>query len=294
MPHILRSGDLEIHVDEPSEGYNFSRFDWTGKITRLRFRNTPLCTTELKGTNFSSRYGMGLYNEFGIDRALGYDDAEPGEWFLKIGVGALKRKPEPYLFSNSYQIEPARFETEHMTSGIVFHCVSDNINGYSYKLRKEILLEDQSLVLNYYLKNIGEKDIVTDEYTHNFMAVNQDPIGEAYVLKFPFELKPGASGEVVDPEKKVEMVDDRIRFLGTPVDQFFFSHLNGQEAVPANWQLEHRESNIRVQETGSFHSGKVNLWGWQHVVSPELFHRFTLNPGESTQWSRTYHIEALP
>ena len=41
--------------------------------------------------------------------------------------------------------------------------------------------------VKYYLENTGEKDIITDEYTHNFIAINKDLIGTNYLIKFPFQ-----------------------------------------------------------------------------------------------------------
>jgi hypothetical protein len=36
--------------------------------------------------------GKGFYNEFGMDTALGFEEAAIGGWFHKIGVGLLKKK----------------------------------------------------------------------------------------------------------------------------------------------------------------------------------------------------------
>ena len=42
MPHILKNKDIEIDIDLPEEGYRFSRFDQTGKITEIKFKNIYL------------------------------------------------------------------------------------------------------------------------------------------------------------------------------------------------------------------------------------------------------------
>ena len=36
MAHILKNENLELHIDTPFENYNFSRFDWTGKIIKVK------------------------------------------------------------------------------------------------------------------------------------------------------------------------------------------------------------------------------------------------------------------
>ncbi|NNK29987.1 MAG: hypothetical protein HKP04_03940, partial [Flavobacteriaceae bacterium] len=63
--------------------------------------------------------------------------------------------------------------------------------------------------------------------------------------------------------------------------------------VPANWELIHIKSKTGIRETGSFTTQKVNLWGWQHVVSPELFHAVSVEPGKSESWTRTYDFFTL-
>ena len=62
MTHIIKNNTLEIAVDLPLENYEGSRFDWSGKISSVRFENLPLTTiedTESKDVDF---LGKGLYN----------------------------------------------------------------------------------------------------------------------------------------------------------------------------------------------------------------------------------------
>ena len=46
MTHIIKNNTLEIAVDLPLENYEGSRFDWSGKISSVRFENLPLTTIE--------------------------------------------------------------------------------------------------------------------------------------------------------------------------------------------------------------------------------------------------------
>jgi len=55
MTHILKSNNLEAAIDLPSENYKGSRFDWSGKISSVKFKSLPLTTiedTESKDVNF--------------------------------------------------------------------------------------------------------------------------------------------------------------------------------------------------------------------------------------------------
>ena len=85
-----------LYLPDAEQGYyRATRFDWSGQVANL----------EYKGHNFFGqwfdRYDpklhdaiLGPVEEFLTDgKGLGYDEVKPGESFVKIGVGAI-RKPE--------------------------------------------------------------------------------------------------------------------------------------------------------------------------------------------------------
>ena len=290
MSHILKNKNLEIEIDLPAENYNFSRFDWTGNIVSVKYNNIQLASTESATYENEMQIGKGFYNEFGIDTALGFNEAAIGGWFHKIGVGLLKKDNEEYVFNRNYEIKPADFEIKYTSNTILIICKSKFNNGYSYVLKKEIKLEKHGFTINYDLENTGEKEIITDEYVHNFLAINKELIGRNYVLKFPFKLMPDFFLETVNPEQKVTIGQTDVTFNDSPKEQFFFSNLNGSKNVKPQWELKNLESKISISETGSFNTNKVNLWGWKHVISPELFIDVSIKPGQNENWTRTYKI----
>ena len=278
MTQILKNENLEIHID------------LTGKIVEVKFQNIHLSSVERTDCKNENSFGKGFYNEFGIDTALGFDDTDIGGWFHKIGVGLLKKDDSQYLFTKNYHIKPAEFEIITESNKILILCKSKSVNGYSYLLKKEIELHKNTFTIKYYLHNTGEKDIITDEYIHNFTAINKDLIGTNYLLKFPFQLKPELFKETVNPERKVDIGQNEINFNSSTNEQFFFSNISGNENVNAEWELINLKSNIGISETGSFQTNKVNLWGWKHVISPELFFNIFIKPDQSVEWTRTYNV----
>ena len=288
MSYVLKNSNLEVLIDAPLENYRNPRFDWTGKIVSIKFKKIPVTTIENKTVDNDLFYGKGLYNEFGIDSALGFNEAKTGDWFHKIGIGLLKKDHNQYKFDNQYKIKPATFRVSKKSNVILIRCTSDQINGYSYVLTKQIELLDCKLKINYSLLNTGEKKIVTDEYTHNFIAMNDASAATNNLLKFPFQLKPLLFEENVNPENKVVLGVDHIAFKSTPKEQFYFSNLSGSESIEASWELINHKTCIGLKETGNFKTNKINLWGWEHVISPELFVRIDIAPQETQEWSRTY------
>ena len=290
MPHILTNKQLALHLDLPGEIYRAARFDWTGLITQVSWNNIQLTGLERDDAAQEDAFGKGLYNEFGIDTALGFEEAETGGWFHKIGVGLLRKTDPQYLFSHRYEIRPATFEVVPGAAKLVIRCLSEEHNGYAYVLTKEIELQDSHFTISYRLENRGEKVIHTSEYVHNFMAINQEAIGPNYALKFPFPINPEQLGETVNPDRAVELSQNEIRLKHAPTEPFFFSKLGGPAPVEAAWKLLNHSTQIGIRETGSFPCKQVNLWGCGHVISPELFVELRVMPGESTIWSRTYHV----
>lgn len=295
MPHILRNNNLEIQIDLPHENYNFSRFDYTGKIVKLKFHNIDICGVERIDPDNSKTIGKGLYNEFGIDAAIGFNEASKGNWFHKIGVGLLKKEGENeiYEFLKAYKIKPCRFEVEKTANKLLITCFSETINGYSYILKKYIELFENSFKIQYDLLNTGSKVIETSEYNHNFLAFNNEFINSDYILTFPFKLKPELFEENLNPEQKVTFNNTKINFTKIPCEPFFFSNLSGNKLVNASWELINLKNNIGIREIGSFKTNKINLWGCTHVISPELFYQIYAPPKENINWSRTYEVYNL-
>jgi len=290
MAHILKSNSLKVAIDLPLENYKGSRFDWSGKISSIRFKDLPLTTIEDTGSKDVNFLGKGLYNEFGITNPLGYNETPKGGWFHKIGVGLLKKEHKQYLFHRKHVIRPAHFDITYEDRKIIIICKSELINGYSYILKKEITVSENSITINYSLHNTGEKKIITDEYVHNFMAINNALIGEDYTLNFPFPINSSLFDETVNSENKVEIGLDNVTFNKTPEKQFFFSNLTGGKELQAEWILTNLKANVGIKEFGSFKTDKINLWGWKHVISPELFFKISIDPKKTVEWSRKFDV----
>jgi hypothetical protein len=294
MPHILKNKDLEIHIDKPLENYKSSRFDWTGKITKVTFQGISLSTIENKNSKNEEHLGKGFYNEFGFEKPIGFEETALGGWFHKIGIGLIKKENSTYVKNSSYKLKPAVFKIISETNNsIIIRCISVAISGYSYVLTKEIKVTDNGFKVDYKLENTGVKEIITDEYIHNFIGIDNDFIGPNYDLKFPFQIKPTLFEETVNPEQKIAIGKNDIRFIETPEIPFFFSNLSGNEKIDASWELTNLKSKISVKETGNFKTNKVNIWGWKHVVSPELYFNIAMKPGKSSEWSRNYELTKI-
>ncbi len=286
----LGNETIELKICEPGEGYRNARFDWTGKLVEVKYKDMALAGAEGREKDTAHLLGRGFFNEFGMEDALGFRETPMGEWFHKIGVGLLKKDKSTYEFGGQYDIRPAHFETKQHARSVSINCTSENTQGYAYTLDKTYTLLKDGFNIEYHLHNLGVKPIITEEYVHNFLNPGPSGVGSHCRLTFPFNLKPERFEEVVDPECIMVTGEQEIGFSAPPKQVFFFSHLNGKERVPAGWLLSLGEQNLFISEEGDFQCEKVNLWGNKHVISPEIFHQIHIEPGKATQWNRRYTI----
>jgi len=289
---VIKSEQISVEIGNPGE-YNGSRFDWTGFIHQVTLisGNHTFCAPESlvigEGTG-----GVGLCNEFGIHIPIGYEDAQVGDTFPKIGVGLLTRTDhDPYNFFKSYPILPFPIQVEQGSDYVRYVSESIPCNGYAYKLEKEVLVQGATLTINYALHNVGTKPIITNEYVHNFLSIDEQPIGPDYVLQFPEHVVPLQEMSEYT-EQTLLFKDQEIRW-NKSVDAMFYCRVPGfGEDVPYYWEITHKQTGAGLRERGSATATFIALWGIAHVLSPEVFIDIHVNPGETQRWNRSYDFFA--
>jgi hypothetical protein len=135
------------------------------------------------------------------------------------------------------------------------------------------------------LENTGTKPVHTDEYSHNFVCVDDWSIGPDYELRFsqsiPKESKPDEGIRTVS--------DSSVSWGRIPSDAFYWRPF-GRKEPGLQWELLHKPSGVGMRESVDFPVQKIALWGREHVVSPEVFYEIQLAPGERTRWKRTFEF----
>ncbi|MDF2987161.1 MAG: hypothetical protein K0R50_2671 [Eubacterium sp.] len=282
----LKNERLEVQISQPGMFYTGSRFDWAGFVTRVTLDcKHTFCVPESLVPGMGSG-GQGFCGEFGIDEPVGYEDAAPGNYFPKIGVGLLKKPDsEPYNFYREYSVTPLDFSVIATAENVKFHTKAANNNGYSYEYVKEIGLDGNFLTIRYMLKNTSSEKIVTNEYCHNFIGIDNEIITEDYKLKLPNEI----NAEKVVGDLNIK--DNTITWPGTGVKREFYciaaEYVNAPEF---SWELYNTNAGVGVREIDDFKAVKFALWGSSHVVSPETFIKLELDPGQPKVWSRKYEF----
>jgi hypothetical protein len=288
----LENETIRLDIQEPGEGYVGSRFDWTGKVTQVTFRGRrTFCTEETTDPEALHRGGRGLFNEFGIDEPVGYEDCAVGDVFLKPGVGRLTRVSDgPYDFLFPYPVDPGvtRWELDERSVSFEFHCAIPQ--GQAVTLRKRIALVGSGFSIDYALTNRGATPLRTNEYVHSFLAIDREPPGPAYRLTCSFPLTADGFSESVNPAEVVALRGDHALWTRVPDSPFFFGGLRPPPGEGASWQLEHGRRGLALRESVAFAPLRFNLWGTGHVVSPELVRRIEIAPGGTDRWSRAFRV----
>lgn len=288
----LKNAQIRLVIGEAGKEYTGSRFDWCGQILEIHYRDgIQLCGRERKGPpQASDHLGIGLHNELGTEGALAFDACPSGEYFLKIGLGLMKKDYQgPFDYYRSHSMNPLQVKVEEGQDIIRFSQKSPLLHGFAYSYQKSIRLTDEGFQIDYSLENIGMKPIETSEYVHNFLSFNGKPTGPAYQLNLPMEPDCSTCFRIQHPGNCLDIQGHAFTWSDTPDEDFYFGGLNAA-SPPDRWELLHKELGISLEERCLFPVSRMKLWGNAHVISPELFKSIHLGPGEREQWSRRYRI----
>ena len=186
--HPLAEGAVQIMIAGPDEISKWTeeyrpRFDLLGAVAALKLDGVPVLVH------------AGLCDEFGMRRTPpGFDEAGIGGFFLKPGVGVLKKdRGGRYDFFHPYPVETLlKTESRSGPGELTFLQCVDDFHGFGYRYTKQYRFEADSsrLVIRYELINTGKKPIVTDQYNHNFFSFGKNLPGTQYRIRTDFAAKP--------------------------------------------------------------------------------------------------------
>ena len=278
--------------------YRGTRFDWSGVISSLQFQGH-----EYFGKWFD-RYDpkihdaiMGPVEEFLTNGAgLGYQEAKPGESFVKIGVGAI-RKPEEAAFRQfeTYDIAAnGKWGITKTAASVQFTQELSDTLGYAYLYKKTVRLTPgkPEMVLEHSLRNTGRKPISTSVYEHNFYMLDHQPAGPSYSVRFPFEVHTLADlhGAAEARGKEFTYIKDLEQ------GQSVFTAMDGFGGAPSDYDIrvENRKGGIGVRQTSDRPLAKLVFWSIRTTVCPEAFIDLKIDPGQEASWRIVYDFYTLP
>ena len=287
----------KLYLPNAEKGfYQGTRFDWSGVMPSLEYQGHQYFGQWFE--NYDPKVHesvMGPVEEF---TALGYDEAKPGETFLKIGVGTL-RKPDDakYSFAKYYDIvNPGKWTVNKKPDQVEFVHELKDADGYSYIYRKVVRLikGKPQIVLEHSLKNTGKKSLSTSVYNHNFFTIDNQPTGPAIVVKFPFNVQATGKGfgEVV------QAGNNKITYLRSlnKGEQVFSSGLQGfsDKVTDYDFRIENQKTGAGVRITSDQPIAKIVYWACSTTSCPEPYIQLAAEPGQEAKWKINYEFYTFP
>jgi len=288
-----------LYLPDAKNGYyRASRFDWSGVVGCLAYKGhtyfgvwfphyDPLLNDAISGPVEEFRSGDG-------EGALKYDQAKPGEPFVKIGVGVLRRTGDvPYKFGETYPlIDGGKWTVHTGESSAWFEQKLKSPIGIAYDYKKTLLLDKQEpvMILRHELKNTGTETIETQVYNHDFYVLDNAPTGPDMVVRFPFEptaAKDLGNGARVEGK---QIVYDRELETG----QSAMSFITGYSSDVSSYDLvvENRKTGVGVEQTGDQPISRFNFWSIRTTICPEAYIHIKVAPGETAHWTIRYRFYA--
>ena len=280
-----------LHLPDAQAGYyRGTRFDWSGTVASLKWNGH-----DYFGQWFE-RHDPGIHDaitgpveEFlSGETGLGYDEVKPGESFVRIGVGAV-RKPEEagYQRFATYDIvDPGTWTVSKGADRVTFTHRLGDTGGYAYVYRKTLRLSGDTLVLEHRLENTGRKTIATSVYDHNFFTLDGETTGADAVVRFAFE--PRAARPL---KGLAETRGHEIGFLRTfEAKETVFTELSGFGATARDYdfRVENRKTGAGVHVTGDRPLAKLLFWSAWKTVCPEPYIDMRVEPGKQFSWRISY------
>lgn len=285
----------KLYLPDAANGYyRATRFDWSGVISSLEWKGH-----QYFGQWFP-RYDpklhdaiMGPVEEFQTNlSALGYDEAKPGENFVKIGVGVLKKPEEPaYRQFGTYDIvDNGKWTINRGADYVEFIQDLTGPNGYAYRYTKVVRLAKDKpvLTLEHTLRNTGKKTIENSVYEHNFYMLDGEPTGPNMVVTFPFALTAATSFRGL-----AEIHGSQLLYLKElQPGQTAQSELKGFGPTAADYDIrvENTRTSAAVRQRGDRPITRINFWSIRTTVCPEAYVSMKIEPGQEFKWNISYEF----
>jgi hypothetical protein len=307
----LRSGPLraKVYLPDAKNGfYRGTRFDWSGMIETVEYGGHTFYGRWFQGTDPAVRdfeyrgpdivagpntAATGPAEEFHTNnKGLGFDAAKPGETFVKIGVGALRRPDEQdYDRFRLYEIvNPGKWSNHIARDSAEFiQELNDPGSRYSYEYRKSVRLLGSSAEMHiaHTFRNTGKKTISSRVYNHNFLVIDGQAPGPDLTISVPFEIRSQRPPDPARAEFRGKQIVYRKTLEGrdrvtTPMDGF------GADASEYDVRVVNTKSGAGVRVTADRPLVNLMLWSIRAVMSVEPFTEFSVKPGETYSWTLKY------
>jgi hypothetical protein len=283
-----------LYLPDAERGYyRATRFDWSGVIADL----------QVGGHSYFGRWNpkydprlhdaiTGPVQDFVTGQ--GMEAAKPGETFVRIGVGVLRKPAEATRgFATLEIVDGGKWSTQVRKDAVEFvHEVDDPKSGYGYRYTKTVALPagKTQLTLTHRLESTGVNPIDTPMYNHNFFVLDGQPSGPDIELRVPFKVEAfNVRGDAI------QIGTDRLNYL-KPIETANRMQLKGFSASPSDYDIrvENRKTGAGVRITSDRPLSDMVFWTSPRTTAPEPYIHVHAERGKPMDWTTTYDFYAVP
>jgi hypothetical protein len=187
-------------------------------------------------------------------------------------------------------VDHGKWAVHRTPASIVFtQRVMDPSSGYGYLYQKTVRLVagKPQMLIEHHLVNIGRRPIVSSVYDHNFLVLDNQPIGPDFTITLPFEIHPAkpvntalgtVDGKTISYRKQMQGRD----LFGVGIEGF------GKTADDYKITIENRQAGAGMKITGDQPLESEELWSIRSILAMEPFIHMSIEPGKDFSWKYTY------
>ena len=282
--------EANLYLPDAKNGFYIgTRFDWAGVINSLKFKDHEYFG-EWYQQHDPKRHDAITGPVEAFD-PIDYATAAPGEKFMKIGIGILRKvKNEPYGFSKPFEILNAgKWKVKTKSDQVEFiHTLKDD-SGYSYIYKKTVRLVQgkAQLILEHSLKNTGQKAINTSVFNHNFFVIDNQNTGPDFLVSMPFKINSEPAKKSLMNFVENKMVYSRDLKKGESTMEYPKGY-TGNNVEDYDFRIENQKTGAAVRITSNRPLSNFMYWSVPTTLSPEPFIKIDALPGNEFTWAITY------
>ena len=293
--HTISNGQVTMKINLPDVekgSYRATRFDWSGLIASVKYNNHEYFgywKTERDPTFHEDITGPA---ESYWKSGLGYEEAQPGEGFVRIGVGILEKPDEEAYQSFDTYIILDHGEWSVLTGKdwveFIHKLDSDFGYGYVYTKKIELTKKTPGFVISHTLKNTGSKKIETDQYNHNFFMIDGEATGPNIEVSFPY-----AVSCENDLKGLLHIEKDKFVIDQTFENNFVWMELEGygDSAADHGFTVRNKKTGAVVRMSMDRPLYRMTFWANPVTYCPENCLWISVEPGKRFSWKARYDLE---
>lgn len=297
----LSSDRLQVEVMDPHSPdryYRGPRFSPVATVLQVRMDGHRFLFAPDQHDPQTDNGGLAMEFDIGTEPnppPPHFNDAATGEGFLKIGVGVLKKEADPlYKFYMPYAVlQPAITTVDWAADRARFQQTCAGVAGYAYRLDAEVRVVANEVTLRYRLKNTGTKPFSTEQYAHNFFAMDDQPVTPgAYEVEFPYDFTAKLPKPVIQQQgRKLALVGEI-----TPKVKAAQAFVHPPDSLKGSDTVIVRQpaTGLQIVATLSRPANSTTVHMGPLYLCPEQFLRIDLQPGETADWERVYAFGLSP